>query len=230
MENDKRLSPVEAARQFVHQFFPRCHGALLSGSVVRGEETNTSDLDIVVFDDKFPASFRESLTAFGWPIEVFAHNLTSYKDFFENDRKSATPCLPKMVAEGVVLIDRGCIAAIKKEANELLREGPEPWTEEIVKLKRYLITDALDDFMGASDRSEELCIANTLVDLIHEFILRTNGCWVGTSKWMVRALRQYDEAFDSFYRLGRKDKIIALVDRVLEPYGGRLFNGFSIGK
>jgi hypothetical protein len=234
----KRLPPLEAAKQFVEHHFPSCHGALLSGSVVRGEATTTSDLDIVIFDDKFPASFRESLIAFGWPIEVFAHNLTSYKAFFESDRKRARPSLPRMVSEGIVLVDRGCIAAIKEEANELLRKGPEPWSEETIALKRYFITDALDDFIGATDRAEELWIANTLADIVHEFVLRTNGCWIGASKWVVRSLRQYDEefaadfvdAFDTFYKTGEKEKIVTLVDRVLAPYGGRLFDGFSIGK
>ncbi|MBB3908085.1 hypothetical protein [Anoxybacteroides rupiense] len=28
----------------------------------------------------------------------------------------------------------------------------------------------------------------------------------------------------------QKEAVIELVDRVLEPYGGRLFTGFSIGK
>jgi hypothetical protein len=234
MEKEKRLPPLEAAKAFVKQFFPDCRGALLSGRVVRGEATTTSDLDIVVFDDRLSASFRESTVAFGWPIEVFAHNLQSYQAFFESDRQQARPSLPKMVAEGIVLVDKGCVAAIKAEATELLRNGPELWTEEMIHLKRYFITDALDDFAGANDRGEELCIANTLADLLHEFVLRTNGRWVGASKWMIRALRQYDEAFacafDTFYRTGQKEKIIALADRVLEPHGGRLFDGFSLGK
>jgi len=50
-------------------------------------------------------------------------------------------------------------------------------------------------------------------------------------------LKEYDlefaacfaEAFDLFYRTGEKEKIIVLVDTVLQPYGRRLFDGFSIG-
>jgi hypothetical protein len=238
MEEIKRLPPLEAAKRFVDTYFPNCQGALLSGSVVRGEATKTSDLDIVVFDDRLPSPFRESLMEFDWPIEVFAHNFTSYKQFFQSDCERARPSLPKMVSEGIVLVDKGCIKAIKKEANQLLEMGPTPWAEETIQLKRYFITDALDDFIGTTDRAEELLIANTLAEMVHEFVLRTNGHWIGASKWIVRALKQYDEpfaeefveAFDVFYKTGQKDKIIKLVDKVLKPHGGRLFAGFSIGK
>jgi hypothetical protein len=238
MKEIKRLPPLEAAKQFVDTYFPNCQGALLSGSVVRGEATKTSDLDIVVFDDQLSSPFRESLMELGWAIEVFAHNFISYKEFFQSDCKRARPSLPKMVSEGIILVDKGCIEAIKKEANELLEMGPTPWSEETIQRKRYFITDALDDFIGSANRAEEIFIANTLAEMVHEFVLRTNGYWIGASKWIVRALKQYDEpfaeefveAFDVFYKTGHKEKIIKLVDKVLKPYGGRLFAGFSIGK
>lgn len=69
-------------------------------------------------------------------------------------------------------------------------------------------------------------------------MLRTNNKWFGASKWIVRSLREYDTnfaeqfvaAFDTFYRSGEKDQVIKLVDEILAPYDGRLFDGFSIGR
>ena len=57
-------------------------------------------------------------------------------------------------------------------------------------------------------------------------------------KTIFRALKQYDEifakkfveAFDDFYQTGEKGQVIQLVDQVLKPCGGRLFEGFSLGK
>ncbi|MGM0903690.1 MAG: nucleotidyltransferase domain-containing protein [Bacillota bacterium] len=234
----KRNEPFEVARKIVEKHFPTCQGALLAGSVVRNEATETSDLDIVIFDSQLEASYRESLKEFGWPIEIFVHNLISYKSFFKSDCERARPSLPQMVSEGIILKDNAFIEDIKKEAKELLDKGPEEWSEEIIKVKRYFITDTLDDFIGCSERAEELFIANALADLLSEFILRTNRKWIGTSKWNVRLLKQYDEkltgefveAFDLFYREGDKVPIIQFVDYTLKPYGGRLFEGFSIGK
>ncbi len=234
----EKINAKEAAYTFIEKSFPDCQGALLAGSVVRGEATETSDLDIVVFDNALCSSYRESLIDYGWAIEVFVHNLTSYKQFFEMDCKRAMPSMPKMVAEGMILKDDGIINAIKKEAIQLLTNGPEIWTDTIINTKRYFITDALEDFIGCANRAEDIFIANHLAELISEFFLRTNGQWVGSSKWVVRALKNYDEvftttfveAFDTFYKTGNKALVIQLVDDVLKPFGGRLFEGFTLGK
>ncbi|WP_430788288.1 nucleotidyltransferase domain-containing protein [Virgibacillus flavescens] len=230
---DGKKSPTETAKQFVNKNYPKAQGAILAGSVVRGEATSTSDLDIVIFDVAVPSAYRESVFDSGWPIEVFVHNLTSYKRFFEADFKRARPSLQRMVVEGTILRDCGIVTSIKQEAKDILDMGPEVWTEEVIRQKRYFITDALDDFIGSTDRSEQIFIANSLAELLHEFILRVNGHWIGASKWIVRALKQYDanfaeefvNAFDSFYRTDEKEKVIELVQGVLAPYGGRLFEG-----
>lgn len=231
-------NPMEAAQKFLQKYFPKCNGALLAGSVIRGEATDTSDLDIVIIDESVPSSYRESFIEFDWPIEVFVHNTSSYKEFFESDRERARPSMPRMVSEGIILRDDGVMEAIKKEAAVLLNEGPEIWSEETVLIKRYFLTDTLDDFIGCSNRAEEIFIANTLAELVSEFVLRTNQRWIGTSKWIVRSLRAYDEdfaiqfveAFDTYYKTGDKAKVIHLVEKAMEPFGGRLLEGFSLGK
>jgi hypothetical protein len=238
MKNLNKLPAIEAAHQFINEHFPNCQGALLAGSVVRGEATETSDLDIVIFDNVLSSSYRESLIDYGWAIEVFVHNLTSYKQFFKMDYQRARPSTPRMVSEGIVLKDDGIIDSIKKEAMDILNNGPEEWSEETIKTKRYFITDALDDFIGCTNRAEELFIANTLAELLSEFVLRTNRQWIGASKWVIRSLRNYDEefanyfveAFDIFYKAGNKNQVIQLVDYILQPFGGQLFDGFSLGK
>jgi predicted nucleotidyltransferase len=238
MGDTKKLKPIEAAKQFIYKHFPDCQGAVLAGSVVRGEATDTSDLDIVVLDRSIKSAYRESLIDFGWAIEVFVHNLTSYKHFFNLDYQNAKPSMQRMILEGIILKDEGIIDSIKEEAKEILENGPEKWTEEIIRTKRYYITDVLDDFIGCKIRAEEIFIANSLAELIQEFVLRTNGRWTGSSEWIIRSLKQYDvkfteefvEAFDAFYKTGEKRKVVLLSEMVLEPYGGRLFEGFSSGK
>lgn len=233
-----KLPPVEAAQRFIAERFSNCLGAIPAGSVVRGEATETSDLDIVVFDQVITSAYRESMIFSEWAVEVFVHNLSTYKEFFQNDIKRARPSLIRMVSEGIVLIDRGIIEFIKVEANLLLKKGPDEWDETTIRTKRYFITDALDDFIGSTDTDEGIFIANHLADALHEFVLRTNGCWIGASKWVVRSLKQYDEsfakeftdAFNVFFKFGDKKKVVKLAHQVLEPHGGTLFDGFSVGK
>lgn len=234
----ERLPAMKVAKKIIEKLFPDCDGAILAGSVVRGQESSTSDLDIVVFDQKLPASYRESFEELGWPVELFCHNLESYKAFFKSDSESARPCLPRMITEGIVLKDKGILDDMKQEAETLLHAGPEKWDEATIKLKRYFLTDVLDDFIGTSNRSEAIFIAGTLAELAAEFVLRTNNKWIGSSKWIYRSLAEFDEdyaevfteAFDLFYRTDEKSKVIYIVEGILEPHGGRLFVGFSLGK
>ena len=52
------------------------------------------------------------------------------------------------------------------------------------------------------------------------------------------ALSEYDRvfterfvnSFEFYFKTGDKQHVISLVDSVLKPHGGRLFDGFSIGK
>ncbi|PEB50611.1 nucleotidyltransferase [Bacillus pseudomycoides] len=233
------MKAIDAVQKIIESQFPNCDVALLGGSVARGEETKTSDLDIVILDQNLSSCYRESFFSNGWPVEVFVHNFETYKTFFENDCKRGRPSLPQLVSEGIIL--KGTmqiVTSLKQEAEQLLNKGPEKWTEELMRQKRYFITDALDDFIGATKREEELFIANHLADLVHEYVLRVNGQWVGNSKWFIRVLRKYDslfaeqfvEAFDHFYRTGEKVGLIDFVEKTLENYGGRLFEGFSVGK
>ncbi|MDQ0481815.1 nucleotidyltransferase domain-containing protein [Guptibacillus hwajinpoensis] len=229
---------VQTAKELILSTFPSCEAAFLGGSVVRNEATKTSDLDIVVFDLSVSASYRESFFYKSWPVEWYVHNLQSYQCFYEEDCKRARPSLPKMVSEGIILQDKGNAVQLQKEAKSLLLKGPEKWTEETIIMKRYFLTDVLDDFIGATNRGEELFSAAALAELLHEFVLRTNNQWIGSSKWIVRALKQHDpefaeefvQVFDHYYVTREKEAVISLVDRVLAPFGGRLFDGFTLGK
>ena len=238
MATDKKTAPLEAAQKFIEENYPDCDAALLAGSAVRGEATSTSDLDIAVFDRNVESSYRESLMAYGWPVEVFVHNLESYRAYFEDDVERARPSLPRMVAEGIILRDTGIAHALKQEAQGLLDAGPAVWTAAVIRTKRYFLTDALDDFIGCTDRREGLFIAGTLAELVAEFELRTHGKWIGASKWIVRALKHHDQdfaerfvqAFDAYYRHDDKEEAINMAEAVMQPHGGRLFEGFSLGK
>lgn len=233
-----RPTPIEAAKLFIHEQFPACQAALLGGSVVRGEDTPTSDLDIVVIDEHLQSEYRESLISHGWPIELFVHNLKTLRHYFQLDYQRARPSLQKMVSEGIPLIDHTIIDTIKQEANNMLRDGPPEWSAETIRLKRYFLTDALDDLIGSTKRGESIFIANSIGELLHEFVLRSNRHWIGSSKWIVRALHEYDpqfakefvDAFEHFYRKDDKTEIVRLVETVLQTHGGRLFEGFSVGK
>ncbi|WP_197080977.1 nucleotidyltransferase domain-containing protein [Gordoniibacillus kamchatkensis] len=229
-----RLEGKEAALQFIAKHFPDCSVAVLAGSVVTGRATARSDLDLVIFDDSQPSPFRACYREFGWPIEAFVLTTESYRYIFEMNQLRAIPSIQRMCADGTILKDDGTADALIREAKEMLREGPWPWTEDEILQARYEITECLEDLAGSSSRAEDLFTVNRLAGLVQEMELRMHGCWTGEGKWVVRSLRMYDETFcrelvqelDLFYKMEQKEGLIAFVDRVLAPYGGRLFEGF----
>ncbi|WP_234448073.1 nucleotidyltransferase domain-containing protein [Virgibacillus salexigens] len=106
---------IKAAKQFIRNEFSTCDAALLAGSTARGEGTETSVLDLVVFNRTVRLAYRESVKAINWPIEVFVHNLCSYKNFFKKDCDRAKPSLLRMVVEGIALQDNGIIHSIRRK-------------------------------------------------------------------------------------------------------------------
>ena len=234
------LHAVDAGRAFVERDFPECLAAFLAGSVIRGDATKTSDLDIVIITERKEAPYRESLRAFGWPIEVFVHTIDSLREYFAGDVKRRRPALVVMCLESVVLRDRdGLAQRIKDEARELLERGPEPLTPEEMDLRRYGLTDLLDDFLGCDRFDEGMFIANDLATDAHELILSSHRRWLGQGKWIPRALKNFDpelarqltEALEAYYRREEKDALVMFVDAALDLVGGRLFEGYySAGK
>jgi predicted nucleotidyltransferase len=232
-----RPESKEAAEHFIARHFPRCSVAVLAGSVVIGRETKRSDLDLVIIDDSQAAPFRAAYYEFGWPIEVFVITTDTYRYFLEISQDEGIPSLQRMLVQGVVLKDEGTAEAIIHEAREMLEEGPATWSQGELQLGRYHITECLDDLEGTSSRDEALFTVNRLVQLVPEFILRSNNRWTGVGKWAIRSLRMYNEgiseefltALEHFYQNGDKESLIRFADKVLEPFGGRLMAGFYQG-
>ena len=231
----QRPSAEVAARSFIRERFPDAIAAFLGGSVVTGEATATSDLDVMVVVSREDAPFRESFIQFGWPIEAFVHTPVSYRDFFDRNVKRRRQSLPMLCARGLILADvDGAAQRIKGEATALMEAGPEPATEaELVEL-RYRVTDLLDDFLGSEVQAEIQWCAFELAQAAADLLLIANRRWLGRSKWVDRALVAYDPAVarqvSAAIRAavcdGNRDPLAAWVDEVLRPLGGRLFAGF----
>src|SRR5579864_1959692 len=143
------MDAIEAGHAFINLHYPDSLAAIVAGSAIRGEATPTSDLDIVVITERDNAPYRESLRAFGWPIESFVHTTDSLRHYFTLDIERGRPSLVMMCHEGAILQDRdGRALRIKEEARTILENGPEPLSDEQLASQRYAVTDLLDDFLG----------------------------------------------------------------------------------
>jgi len=233
-----RLSAIDAARKFVKEKFPNSDIAFLAGSASRGEETATSDLDIVIFDKSIESNYRESFVLYNWKIEAFIHNYTTYLNQFDVDKESGRPILANMLAEGKIIRDNGRSEEIKDNAKSFIKSGPKPLTDNFIQASRYFIYDLLDDFKDSKNHPEAIMTLNTISTQLADFILRVNRQWVGRGKGLARSLKKFDEriyneffeSLDCYYKDGDKQPFIKFVNDIYKPFGGPLFNGFSQGK
>lgn len=233
--HETRIDPAEAARRILRERYGDARVLFLAGSVVRGEATPDSDLDLVVLHERLPNACRESFVYEGWPVEAFVHDPETLRRFFVSDGREGIPSIINMVAEGVE-IPAPCdlSARLKEEAAALLAAGPPPWDEEHVGNVRYWLTDCVDDLRHPRSADELVATGARLYEIAADFFLRTRGLWSGRGSWIPRRLRaadadfaaRFSRAFEALFAEKRQDEVIALVGEMLAPHGGFHFEGY----
>ena len=85
--SESRTGPVEAARRIWRERYAEARVLFLAGSVLRGEATPASDLDLVVVYEQLPHAYREAFVYEGWPVESFVNDPETVGHYFESDRR-----------------------------------------------------------------------------------------------------------------------------------------------
>jgi hypothetical protein len=160
-----------------HRLSPRLSSA-------NGNATATSDLDIVVLLAGPPAPYRETIRVEEIPVELFVHTSNSKLCWYERERSEGRCTLAHMLATGVALTGPET-EATQAEARRWIAVGPEPWTAEQLDKRRYALTDALDDLVGANDYDERDAVAGQVLLMVAELALNLRGAWQGRGKWVV---------------------------------------------
>jgi hypothetical protein len=230
-----REQAIQTAIAVSRKRYPTATAVFAAGSLVRGEGTPYSDLDLVVILPSVPNAYRESFLFDNRPVEAFVHDSETLQYFFlELDRPSGAPALPQMVAEGAVVVDTtGSSRELKELARSLLAAGPPALTSAEHSQIRYHISDLLDDLRTPRAPVELLAIGARLFEILADYQLRARQHWSGKGKSLAYALsreegdlsNRYADAFGRLFISGESEMVVALVRRVLEPYGGPLFDG-----
>ncbi len=232
-----RPAPSETATRFIEAHFPEAEAAVVGGSVVRGEGTSTSDLDISVITHREDAPFRWSTMYEGWPVEAFVHTPEAYSYFVEDDLRDRAPTLLMIWSEGLLIRDNGGLGSrMKAMAEAIIAAGPSPLTPDETDLLRYFISDLIEDISGGGSRAEMLMAGHSLAGMAVDLHLGLHRAWTGKGKWTVRALRRQDgslaerleTALDRFARKDDASHLIAFADDILAEAGGRLFDGYRV--
>jgi predicted nucleotidyltransferase len=230
-------SPAEAlaiAQMVVQSRYESAAFAFAAGSIMRGEGTHLSDIDLVVIYDRLNAARRESFVVQGVPVEAFVHDKETLAWFVNADVARGRPSILNMIAEGTVIgRARDRAELMRRDLMKRLSEGPPDLELSQLNALRYEITDAIDDLRGERNSSEVMAIGTMLYPRLVELALRGRGRWNGTGKWVPRLLaavdvelaRRFDHAFRALFVSGACEPVIALAEQEMAPHGGPLFEG-----
>jgi hypothetical protein len=226
---------AEVARRLVVEQYPDARAAWLGGSVVRGDASSTSDLDITVLLTGPPAPMRRSLEYGGWPVELFVHTEDSLAHFCDKDQLRRQPSMMRLVGETLVLIDTdGSGARLQQASLDKIAAGPRPLTTPELDLLRYGITCLLDDLADAATDDVRTALASVLWQDAARLLLTGSRHWSGTGKGLLRELTAYDEQHGTDHArallagVREPDALVEEVDGILDQFGGRLFAGFEL--
>lgn len=216
--------------RLVNGRYDQAVAAVAYGSPVRGEEKEHADIDLVVVGPIDGAPMRESLVFEGWPLEIHVHTAASLWSTCFDDARHRRASLPHVYANGEMLFDRdGTGGTVRARLRQLLDDGPPAIDDGELKVFRHRITDGISDLSDPRPLGEVMFSASRLVRAVAELVLASNGSWVGEGKAIHRNLAAVDEAFaeelaEAWSEVGTDPgRLIAVADRTLEPYGGRLF-------
>ncbi len=216
--------------------YPGASVVLVAGSVMRGDATSSSDLDLVVVFEQLAHAHRETFDFDGWTVEAFVHDPETMTYFFlEVDRPAGFAALPTMVLEGVEVPEGSALAvSLKKLATRVLELGPPKLEAAELARRRYALTELVNDLRTPRSRDVLLSTGALLYGELGDFHLRSQGLWSGRGKQLPRQLFQespaffvkFRDAFDLLFTQGETAPAIALCEEALAPQGGLLTAGY----
>ena len=207
---------------------------LLAGSTARGERTATSDIDLLVLG---PAAMfeagRESLAATsafeGEVFEVFAYTPEAFTGWIEKDLAAHRPLLLNLLLDGRAVREGPLLDELRARWAPVRDAGPRVDPHEL-DVRRYIVTDVLDDLRDVTDPLERHVLEALLFDRLGQLLLLHHGRWLATGKHLPRALRSWDP--DRTARLadpllsGDSAAFLTAAEAELDALGGRLQAGF----
>jgi predicted nucleotidyltransferase len=227
---------LAVARKCLDTRFSGASSVFVAGSIMRGEGTEFSDIDLVVVFSELPRAWRESFVLDGFPVEAFVHDPETLAYFIEAGVNSGTPIVAHMVANGVI-IGEALEAAdtLRQRARITLEQGPNPLAGEPYDTMRYFMSDLADDLRADRPIDEVGALAALVYPRLIDLILLGRHQWTGKGKWGPRLLRRFDpdlahaaaKAFVDAVQ-GNKAALLSLVDQELSYHGGTYFDGYRV--
>jgi predicted nucleotidyltransferase len=198
---------------------------LCFGSAARGEAKSRSDLDVCALTHG-TEYWKRSRMIDGVEVQLQVGPLQSWRAQIEK----GNPALVEAFATGELLFDgTGEATALKRDAEELFRAGPEGPDAQAIERFRYMLTNMVRDVEDMSEDSVEArMLAGAMVVEALRFWCAHQRFWANRKpSVMLRNLQGRDaslaDKIASFYASSSPAQGIAFADAVMELVGGRLY-------
>ncbi len=93
------------------------------------------------------------------------------------------PVIAHMLVEGAAIRSTPALAELRTRWSAVLALGS-VLSETESRIRRYVITDLLDDLQDATDPLEQRVVAGLLFERMAELMLLASGQWIGSGKWL----------------------------------------------
>ncbi|MGH6956633.1 MAG: hypothetical protein ACREEW_08230 [Caulobacteraceae bacterium] len=227
---------VALAERVLCERYPRARCGFAAGSLIRGDGTEGSDLDLIVLFATLPNASRRSFKFDGTAIEAFIHDPETLAWALKEDRRVGRPAMINMIAECRLVgpeLEEG--RRWRTRAKALLRTGPGPLSDERRDQLRYHVGDRIEDLRDPRTSAETIALGVSLFDPLAELALRSRGAWSANGKWIPKRLAALDpdladafsSAFEALFARHDPTAVIALAEAVSAPVGGLLFEGYE---
>lgn len=235
--NLTRSDPLLTLKKLIKERYQNALAIFWAGSVSNDQGTSASDLDLVIVYEHIPNAYREAFIYEGWPIDAFVHGKDTLRYFFEESKNnSGIPGLLHMIIYGREITPTSPFSeSIKILAKQTLQSGPALWSKEDIDKERFLITDTLEDVLFPKSRAEQMASASWLYEALSQFYFRAQNKWCASGKSIARYLegdnlelaKEFSESFESVFKIGDCVDLKNLTQKILQPYGGFLWDGYK---
>lgn len=223
----------ELVHRFVDRHFQHADTVVVGGSTATGTNTPSSDIDLLIFGADVVGAGRTSLAATyeqeGRLFEVFAYSVAGYREWGTRELAWHRPVILRMLQTGVVVKQGPAYDELAPWAAAVLAAGPQV-DQQVLDACRYRLTSQLDDLADSVDPAERSLLHAAVFASLAEFLLLANGQWLGSDKWLVRVLREWDRKTADALCAALVSSDRAALSRTalthLEPFGGPLRAGF----
>jgi len=183
---------LREAVTFIAERFPQTVAIVAAGTILRGEPSASSDLDLYVVHE---AAYQQRLQRFfgGVPAEIFVNPEPQVYTYLEREQQEGRPITAHMLSTGFAVLDTsGVLPGLTERARELLGAGP-PVPEDTTG-PRYLLGSLYEDATDVVDHDPDTArlFATRVVweSLAPAFSFR--GRFIPRPKELLSSLRELD--------------------------------------